>query len=76
MATAIRIPKLGWTMEEGTLTKWLIDDGASVEAGEVLYILETDKVENEIAAPASGVLKRGGDEGETYPVGSEIGIIE
>jgi pyruvate/2-oxoglutarate dehydrogenase complex dihydrolipoamide acyltransferase (E2) component len=76
MGTPINIPKLGWTMEEGTLSKWLIDDGATVAAGDPLYILETDKIENEIAAPASGVLRHGGVEGDVYPVGSEIGAIE
>jgi pyruvate/2-oxoglutarate dehydrogenase complex dihydrolipoamide acyltransferase (E2) component len=76
MGTPLNIPKLGWTMEEGTLLQWLIDDGATVTAGDPLYILETDKVENEIAAPASGMLRRGGVEGEVYPVGTEIGAIE
>jgi pyruvate/2-oxoglutarate dehydrogenase complex dihydrolipoamide acyltransferase (E2) component len=72
VGSSINIPKLGWTMEEGTLTEWLVDDGATVAAGDPLYSLESDKVENEIAAPASGVSTAG----ETYPVGTEIGTIE
>jgi pyruvate/2-oxoglutarate dehydrogenase complex dihydrolipoamide acyltransferase (E2) component len=76
MGSPINIPKLGWTMEEGTLTEWLADDGASVSEGDPLYMLESDKVENEIAAPASGVLRRIAAEGESYPVGTEIGTIE
>jgi pyruvate/2-oxoglutarate dehydrogenase complex dihydrolipoamide acyltransferase (E2) component len=63
-------------MEEGTLSQWLIDDGVAVAEGDSLYILETDKVENEITAPSSGVLRRSGIEGEAYPVGTEIGTIE
>ena len=76
MSSSINIPKLGWTMEEGTLTEWLVDDGATVTAGDPLYSLESDKVENEIAAPASGVLRHTATAGETYPVGTEIGTIE
>ncbi|MGP4015013.1 lipoyl domain-containing protein [Saccharopolyspora sp. 5N708] len=76
MGSPINIPKLGWTMEEGTLTGWLVDDGAAVTAGEPLYLLESDKVENEIAAPASGVLRQAATAGETYPVGTEIGTIK
>ncbi len=63
-------------MEEGTLQEWLVDDGASVTEGDPLYLLETDKVENEIAAPSTGVLRQTGVPGETYPVGEEIGQIE
>jgi pyruvate/2-oxoglutarate dehydrogenase complex dihydrolipoamide acyltransferase (E2) component len=76
MGSSISIPKLGWTMEEGTLTQWLVDDGASVSEGDPLYVLESDKVENEVAAPASCVLRHSATEGESYPVGTEIGIIE
>lgn len=63
-------------MEEGTLSQWLIDDGAPVETGDALYVLETDKVDNEITASSKGVLRRSGVEGETYPVGTQIGTIE
>jgi pyruvate/2-oxoglutarate dehydrogenase complex dihydrolipoamide acyltransferase (E2) component len=76
VGSSINIPKLGWTMEEGTVTEWLVDDGATVTAGEPLYLLESDKVENEIAAPASGVLRQAATAGEAYPVGTEIGTIE
>ena len=76
MAEPINIPKLGWTMEEGTLTDWLVEDGATVTAGDPLYMLESDKVENEIAAPASGVLRQKAAAGESYAVGTEIGTIE
>jgi pyruvate/2-oxoglutarate dehydrogenase complex dihydrolipoamide acyltransferase (E2) component len=73
---SINIPKLGWTMEEGTLTEWLVEDGATVAEGDPLYILESDKVENEVAAPVSGVLRQTAAAGEAYPVGTEIGTIE
>lgn len=72
----IRIPKLGMEMTEGTLSSWLADDGATVSQDQPVYLLETDKVENEIAAPVSGILHHVGTEGETYPVGEVIATIE
>jgi pyruvate/2-oxoglutarate dehydrogenase complex dihydrolipoamide acyltransferase (E2) component len=76
VTTPISIPKLGWTMEEGTVVEWLVDDGATVAEGEPLYTLENDKVENEIPAPASGVVRQSAAPGETFPVGTEIGSIQ
>ncbi len=72
MAIEIRIPKLGMEMTEGTLAKWFADEGAEIAQDQPIYLLETDKVENEIAAPIAGVLRRIGTEGETYPVGQVI----
>jgi pyruvate/2-oxoglutarate dehydrogenase complex dihydrolipoamide acyltransferase (E2) component len=63
-------------MEEGTVTEWLVDDGGTVAEGDPLYVLESDKVENEIVAPASGVLRQSAVAGESYPVGTQIGTIE
>lgn len=76
MATPINIPKLGVSMTEGTLVQWMVSDGQRVEAGDVLYRLETDKVENDIEAPVAGVVRLSGIEGETYAVGTQIGTIE
>ena len=76
MAVPLNIPKLGVSMTEGTLVEWLVSDGATVSAGDVLYRLETDKVENDIEAPVGGVIHISGEEGETYDVGTEIGTIE
>lgn len=75
MTTEIKIPAIGMSMTEGTLTEWLVDDGASVEKGEPLYSLELDKSVQEIESPASGTLKQIGEEGETYEVGTLIGEI-
>ena len=76
MTTPINIPKLGVAMTEGTLVSWSVADGAEVSAGDLLYILETDKVENEISSPAAGIVRLTGEEGEIYPVGTQIGVIE
>ncbi len=76
MATPINIPKLGVSMTEGTLVEWLVRDGDTIAAGQVLYRLETDKVENDVEAMVGGVIHLSGSEGEIYEVGAEIGTID
>lgn len=63
-------------MSEGTLVEWLVSDGDTVQPGDILYRIETDKVENEIEAPVAGTVRITGVEGETYDVGTQIGSIE
>ena len=75
MSTLLTIPKLQMSTTEGTLTEWLVADGAMVEEGQPIYALETDKSVQEIEAPASGKLSQKVEAGETYPVGTEIGEI-
>jgi pyruvate/2-oxoglutarate dehydrogenase complex dihydrolipoamide acyltransferase (E2) component len=74
--TEIRIPKPGDAVMEGTLVEWVAADGARVEAGDVIYRLETDKVEMDIEAPCGGVIRHIGEEGEIYPVGELIATIQ
>jgi pyruvate dehydrogenase E2 component (dihydrolipoamide acetyltransferase) len=57
MATAIVMPKLGWTMEEGMLAEWNKRDGDPVSVGEVLFTVENDKALNEVESFESGVLR-------------------
>ena len=76
MSVPINIPKLGVSMTEGTLVEWLVADGDQVAEGQAIYLIETDKVENEVEATASGTIRISGEEGETYPVGTPIGEIE
>jgi pyruvate/2-oxoglutarate dehydrogenase complex dihydrolipoamide acyltransferase (E2) component len=73
---AVAIPRFGWEMQEGILAEWLVADGAQIAAGDPLYILETDKVEQEVESPASGVVRIKAEPGETYPVGHLIAEIE
>ena len=72
MGVPINIPKLGVSMSEGTLVEWLVQDGESVTEGQVLYRIETDKVENDVV----GLALDPGDVDETYDVGDPIGEIE
>jgi len=56
MPTDIIMPKLGLTMEEGTVVRWLAREGERVAQGAPLIEVETDKVIVEVEAPASGVI--------------------
>ncbi len=76
MATEVILPKIGFSMSEGTLAEWLVKDGAPVMAGAPLFSLESDKSVTEVEAPASGVLRVLKAMGEVYPVGTVIGLIE
>ncbi|SHM64214.1 biotin/lipoyl-containing protein [Cryptosporangium aurantiacum] len=73
----VQVPKLTMATTEVTFLEWLVEDGQTVEEEQPLYVVATDKVENEVAAPASGILRHGTAEPEeVYPVGTEIATIE
>lgn len=76
MATEVLLPKIGFSMNEGEIAEWLAADGATVTAGQPLFLLEADKSTNEVEAPASGTLRILKEAGETYGVGTVIGMIE
>jgi pyruvate/2-oxoglutarate dehydrogenase complex dihydrolipoamide acyltransferase (E2) component len=76
VATEIRIPKIGVSTTEATLTSWHAGDGAVVETGQLLYTLEMEKAVNEIEAPVTGSLRIIGRAGETYEVGTLVATIE
>ena len=75
MATPVIIPRLGMTMTEATLLEWVVPDGAPVAAGDVLYRIETDKVETDCEAPVSGTIRQTVEPGGVFPVGTVIGEI-
>lgn len=66
------MPQIGMTMIEGLITKWMKKDGEMVQKGEILFVVETEKLENEIEATASGVLKILVPEGESVKCGEPI----
>ncbi len=71
----LRLPKLGMEMTEAVLATWLVEDGTVVAKGQALYEMETDKVTNEIEAPASGRLRHLAAPGVTYQVGDPVAEI-
>ncbi|MFH1003036.1 MAG: dihydrolipoamide acetyltransferase family protein [Chloroflexota bacterium] len=76
MATKVTMPKLGLTMTEGKVVEWRKQVGETVTKGEILYVIETEKVTFEVEAPDSGVLgKIVAAEGEVVPVGGVVAYI-
>ena len=76
MAVDVSLPRLGQGMEAGTIVRWLKSEGDTVEKGEALYELDTDKVTQEVEADASGtLLKILAKEGEEIAVGKRIAVI-
>ncbi|MGK2319032.1 2-oxoglutarate dehydrogenase, E2 component, dihydrolipoamide succinyltransferase [Gordonia rhizosphera NBRC 16068] len=76
MAFSVQMPALGESVTEGTVTRWLKEEGDTVEADEPLLEVSTDKVDTEIPAPASGVLtKIIAQEDDVVEVGGELALI-
>jgi pyruvate dehydrogenase E2 component (dihydrolipoamide acetyltransferase) len=76
MPVSVTMPRLGESVTEGTVTRWLKQEGERVEADEPLLEVSTDKVDTEIPSPAAGVLtKIVVHEDETAQVGSELAVI-
>jgi 2-oxoglutarate dehydrogenase E2 component (dihydrolipoamide succinyltransferase) len=76
MPVSVTMPRLGESVTEGTVTRWLKHEGDRVEADEPLLEVSTDKVDTEIPSPAAGVLaKIVVGEDETAEVGSELAVI-
>ena len=76
MITEVIMPKLGLTMDEGTILNWLKREGETVRAGEALLAVETDKVAIDVEAPAEGtLLKILVPEGATVPLGEILAFI-
>jgi pyruvate dehydrogenase E2 component (dihydrolipoamide acetyltransferase) len=76
MATPVRMPQLSLTMTEGTISKWLKQEGDSIAQGEPLFEIETDKVVNEIESPAAGVVLRiAVPENVSTPIQAVIAVI-
>lgn len=77
MRVKVKMPKLGLTMTEGTIVEWRKSVGESVRAGEIFFVVETEKVEVEVEAPATGTLAEIlGEVKGVYPVGEAIAVIE
>lgn len=75
MAVLVQIPKLGVSMTQGAVVEWYVCDGNAVTVGQPLYLLETEKTQNEVEAPASGTISIECDLDVMYDVGTMIAKI-
>src|SRR5258706_1484274 len=70
------MPKMGESVAEATILKWLKKEGDKIEADEAVLEIATDKVDSEVPSPAAGVLsKRMFEEGQVVKVGQVIALI-
>jgi pyruvate/2-oxoglutarate dehydrogenase complex dihydrolipoamide acyltransferase (E2) component len=76
MPTDVLLPKLGFAMDEGTLSEWLVPDGTLVKEGQPIYSIESEKSVNEVEAPAAGKLKVIVEAGMVCKVGTLVGVID
>jgi pyruvate dehydrogenase E2 component (dihydrolipoamide acetyltransferase) len=76
VAAELKVPTLGMDMEEATIVRWLVEEGAEVARGEPVLEIDTDKTSFEIEAPAGGVIRNlRGEPGETLPVGATLAYV-
>ncbi|MFM7490743.1 MAG: E3 binding domain-containing protein, partial [Actinomycetota bacterium] len=75
MATDFLMPKLGLTMEEGTILEWLVPSGQKITPGMAVLRIETDKVESDVEAAGEGILHHIADVGSTHPCGAVIALL-
>jgi pyruvate dehydrogenase E2 component (dihydrolipoamide acetyltransferase) len=78
MAIEIKVPRLGWSMEEGTFIEWLKREGQPVQAGEPLFAIEGDKAIQEVEAIGSGILRiapKAPENGDTVKVGTTLAFL-
>jgi pyruvate dehydrogenase E2 component (dihydrolipoamide acetyltransferase) len=72
----LSMPKWGLSMTEGTVIEWLVEEGAEIESGDEVVEVESEKINNAVEAPASGVLRRQvAKEDDVVPVGGLLAVI-
>jgi pyruvate/2-oxoglutarate dehydrogenase complex dihydrolipoamide acyltransferase (E2) component len=76
MAATVKLPKFGLTMEEATINEWLVALGEPVEKGQMLALIESEKVNMELPSPVAGIVAEYLVQiGETVPVGAPLAVI-
>ena len=71
----IRIPRVSVAVSEAELIELLVENGQHVEEGTPIYVIATEKAEQEVEAGASGTVRWTGQIGTTYDIGAQIGVI-
>jgi pyruvate/2-oxoglutarate dehydrogenase complex dihydrolipoamide acyltransferase (E2) component len=76
MAYRVTMPQMGYDMTEGTINRWLVEEGSHVERGDIIASIATEKADIDIEAYASGVIRKIlAQPGAKVAVGGEIAII-
>jgi pyruvate dehydrogenase E2 component (dihydrolipoamide acetyltransferase) len=76
MATELKVPTLGMDMEEATIVRWLVEEGAEVKKGDPVLEIDTDKTSFEIEAPSDGAIHAlRGEAGDILPVGATLAYV-
>jgi 2-oxoglutarate dehydrogenase E2 component (dihydrolipoamide succinyltransferase) len=76
MSVEVKVPTVGESITSGILSTWHKRDGEAVNAGDILFTLETDKVSTEVNAPESGVLRTQAGEGDEVKIDQIVALIE
>jgi pyruvate/2-oxoglutarate dehydrogenase complex dihydrolipoamide acyltransferase (E2) component len=72
----LKLPKLAVSMQDGTITEWLVASGDSVSVGQHIYTVESEKTSMEVESPFAGTITVLAASDETLPVGTVIAEIE
>lgn len=75
MPIPVLYPKVSLEMQTGKIARWLVEDGAAVTAGQVIFEIDNDKAAVEVEAPAAGTLRHLAEEGAEVDVGAEVARI-
>jgi len=75
MATNVTMPKLGLSMESGKINEWKVDEGGEIKEGEILLVVETEKITYEVESPATGLLHIIVPAEDEVPVAELIAVI-
>jgi pyruvate/2-oxoglutarate dehydrogenase complex dihydrolipoamide acyltransferase (E2) component len=72
----LKIPKLGVSMQEGTIVEWCVQSGDAVTLGQKIYVVESEKSSFEVESPFAGTITVLASAGEAMKVGTPIAVIE
>ncbi|MBV8928453.1 MAG: lipoyl domain-containing protein [Mycobacteriaceae bacterium] len=72
----IRIPRVSVAVSEAELVELLVENGQHVDAGTPIYVIATEKAEQEVEAGASGAVQWTAEAGVSYDIGAQIGVIK
>ncbi|MFC1931997.1 biotin/lipoyl-containing protein, partial [Chloroflexota bacterium] len=75
MAVELKVPRLGMAVADATIIEWKVKEGEQVAEKQVVVVIETEKLRNDVETPAAGFIHIMMQEGDNAPVGKVIGII-